>query len=270
MKIIFVQGLVSPVKAQGKCGSCVAFATIGAIETCFKKATGRFSDFSEQQLIDCGYNFNGGDGCVGAGLDSYLEWVKANPEAGPVGEEQYPYLYSKPLLSCPEDIPAPQQVTARMTGYYALSNGNEEILKAYVYEHGAAISTLCAKSAEFKGYQEGIFEGCDSEEASDHAVLVVGYGTEDDVDYWLIKNSWGIGWGDDGFMKLRRGVSMCGIGNNIAYVTCEAVATQQDGDDLQSEDEDGDDTDEDEEDVGEDNNDDENELSADSVLGTGI
>jgi len=46
-----------------------------------------------------------------------------------------------------------------------------------------------------------------------HAVLLVGYGTEDDVDFWLVKNSWSSSWGDNGFFKIERGVNMCGISN---------------------------------------------------------
>ena len=214
-------------KSQGKCGSCMAFATISAIESCFKKATGHFKDFSEQQLIDCAYKFHGADGCVGAGLDSYLEWIMVNPDMGLVTEEQYLYQGEESDLSCPEEMPEPRDTSAYVTGYYALSNGNEEILKAYVSEHGVAISTLSATTREFKDYREGIFEGCEPGLEIDHAVTVVGYGTsEDGVDYWLVKNSWGIGWGDEGFMRLKRGVHMCGIGKHIAHVECAAAVLE--------------------------------------------
>ena len=68
-------GLVSEVKDQKECGSCAAFANMAAIETCFKKATGVFGDYSEQQLLDCGYQQNGADGCDGASIHSYIKTV---------------------------------------------------------------------------------------------------------------------------------------------------------------------------------------------------
>ena len=92
--------LVSEVKDQLQCGSCVAFSTVAAIETCFKKLTGVFGDYSEQQLVDCGYGQYGGAGCDGAGLTSYLKLIK-NTELELTHENTYPYLNRSPKLSCP-------------------------------------------------------------------------------------------------------------------------------------------------------------------------
>ena len=61
----------------------------------------------------------------------------------------------------------------------------------------------------------------------DHAVTVVGYGREKGMDYWLIKNSWGVDWGEDGYMRLQRGVGMCGIGRYLAGLTCEAANLEE-------------------------------------------
>ena len=65
----------------------------------------------------------------------------------------------------------------------------------------------------FEDYEGGIFDSCSSSDPLGHAVTVVGYGTKDGVDYWLIKNSWGS-------MKLKRGVGMCGIGRYLVTVSC--------------------------------------------------
>ena len=69
---------VSPVKHQGGCGSCVAFATMALVETCFKKTTGVFGDYSEQQLLDCAYGAQGINGCNGATPSGYSFWLAAN------------------------------------------------------------------------------------------------------------------------------------------------------------------------------------------------
>ena len=96
--------LVSEVKDQRQCGSCVAFSTVAAIETCFKKLTGVFGDYSEQQLVDCGYGQYGGAGCDGAGLTSYLKLIK-NTELELTHENTYPYLNRAPKLTCPSVDP---------------------------------------------------------------------------------------------------------------------------------------------------------------------
>jgi hypothetical protein len=80
-----------------------------------------------------------------------------------------------------------------------------------VSTYGAAVSYIYASDRAFGNYGNGVFAGCMSKEIN-HAILVVGYGTEGGVDYWLVKNSWGPNWGKSGMIKIRRGTSECGIG----------------------------------------------------------
>ena len=94
-------GLVSPVKSQKNCGSCVAFATMAAVETCYKKVTGVFGDYSEQQFVDCGYQKNGANGCDGAAPHAYAKTWGDN-KLGLAHESQYPYLNKQPNLYCPK------------------------------------------------------------------------------------------------------------------------------------------------------------------------
>ena len=79
-----------------------------------------------------------------------------------------------------------------------------------------------AVNANFSRYGGGIFSGCYESDKVNHAVVVVGYGSEDGVGYWLGKNSWGPGWGDKGYIKIQRGVNMCGIGTSMTTLSCEA------------------------------------------------
>jgi hypothetical protein len=191
---------------------------MGAIETCFRRITGKFGDYSEQELIDCGFGHKGANGCHDAELDSYISWMLEN-DVDPTGEDQYPYLYTKPKLTCPDDVYPDEGLGARVTDYFSTNHGNEKKLQELVVSHGAIISTVAAYE-EFKAYTGGIFDSCTPNQKENHAVLVVGYGTANGQDYWLIKNSWGVGWGEDGFMRIKRGVKMCQIGRWLAGVEC--------------------------------------------------
>ena len=94
---------------------------------------------------------------------------------------------------------------------------NEETLKQIVYEHGAVIAAMNVPAA-FETYAGGLFEHCRSTR-KDHAVTVVGYTDH----YWIIKNSWGKDWGENGYMRLKKGVNMCGIGDVLTALKCSKV-----------------------------------------------
>jgi len=214
------EGHVSPVKSQGQCGSCVAFASMSSVETCFKKITGVFGDYSEQQMVDCGYGAsNGAWACDGAYPHAYIKWagdglVKFS------SEQDYPYAGANPSLICPDNITVLDQ-GAQISGSYYTYGGDEELMKKMVYTHGAVLAGVWV-NRDLQNYRSGVFSGCpDGQTRINHAISVVGYGTENGVDYWLIKNSWGTWWGDNGYFKLQRGVQMCGIGPAIAAVECE-------------------------------------------------
>jgi len=215
-------GLVTPISHQANCGSCVAFASMAAIETCFKRVTGVFSDFSEQQLVDCAYGKYGANGCKGAPTFSYFKWLnETNKDL--LAEATYPYKSKAAALTCPTGLPSYNR-GAKVTNYRITYNGNEKTLKKLVVEHGAVVIEVA--SIPMRNYKDGIFEGCNSttNNTLNHAVTVVGYGTDEGVDYWLIKNSWGENWGENGYLRIQRGVGMCGVGKVIAYVKCEAVS----------------------------------------------
>ena len=91
-----------------------------------------------------------------------------------------------------------------------------------MYQHGAVMVAV-AVNANFSRYRGGIFGGCSESDKVNQAVVVVGYGSEDGLDYWLVKNSWGPGWGDQGYIKIMRGVNMCSIGTTMVILSCEAV-----------------------------------------------
>jgi len=212
------EGNVSPVKSQKQCGSCVAFATLAVVETCFKKVTGEFGDYSEQELVDCGYRKNQANGCNGAQCFSYAKYIKDSGRQL-ASEESYPYKGTD-RNRCPRENPLNQG--ARVTDFKYTDRGTEESLKQLVYEQGSVLIAVAVDST-FSEYAGGILTECskNTKKACNHAVAVVGYGSEDGIDFWLIKNSWGDWWGEKGFIKLKRGVNACGIGYYINTIECE-------------------------------------------------
>ena len=182
-------GYVSPVKNQKQCGSCVAFSNMALVETCFKKVTGTFGDYSEQQFVDCGYGQNGASGCNGAAPHAYVKWAKDNAAMGLFHESTYPYKNTNPTYTCPA-LPSYNQ-GAGVSDYYYTYNGDEQTLAGLVAKHGAVVTSVNA-DGPFQDYAGGIFAGCTSSDTN-HAVTVVGYGTENGQDFWLVKNSWGEG-----------------------------------------------------------------------------
>ena len=211
------RGYVSPVKSQGYCGSCVAFATIALVETCFKKKVRTFGDYSEQHLLDCASGARGYDGCDGAWPTTYASWL-ADRKPKLASEAGYPYTAR--VGTCRTDYSEFYQgAKISESAYY---RGNKETLKALVYEHGAVLVGMAANDAFFQ-YRGGVFAGCSQDDRPNHAVVVVGYGTDyhSGVDYWLVKNSHGTHWGDQGYMRIQRGVNMCGIETTTQVVlTC--------------------------------------------------
>ena len=209
---------MTPVKSQ-QCLDCVAFATAAIVETCFKKLTGNFGDYSEQQMVDCGYDGKLAWGCLGAATHAYTKWIVGDSIKSAT-ETQYPYVGRRQECLGYPNPNASAIVSEEFFDYYA----NEELLKKSVYENGAVISSVASGNWEFQSFKGGrIFKECPTGQRLDHAVAVVGYGSENGEDYWLIKNSWGTTWGEKGYMRLKRGVEMCGIGTEIIAVNCKKI-----------------------------------------------
>merc|ERR1712215_567986 len=213
-------GYVTPVRNQGNCGSSVAFATAAVVETCFKKAIGQFGDYSEQQMLDCAHNGTNVNGCNGASADGYAKWLETDPKLAI--EDDYPYKGDKGTCSTSH---TEYNQGVKVTKAVGTTRGDETSLKELVFKNGAVIVAVQARGA-FREYKTGIFDGCTGVNP-DHAVTVVGYGTESGVDYWLIKNSWGETWGEKGYIRMKRGVRMCGIGDVQVGVLCAKDDTQK-------------------------------------------
>lgn len=206
------KGAVSFVKDQGHCGSCWTFSTTGCLESHHFLKTGEMVILSEQQLIDCAQEFDN-QGCNG-GLPSHaFEYIHS--VGGLDTEAAYPYLASDSSCSFLKD-----KVGATVRASKNITFQDEKELEEAVGTVGP-VAIAFQVTSDFKSYSGGVYNNpaCGtSPDQVNHAVLAVGYGTDPEAgDYWIIKNSWGSDWGEEGYFKMARGKNMCGIADCASY-----------------------------------------------------
>ncbi|XP_065139808.1 cathepsin S, ortholog 1 [Paramisgurnus dabryanus] len=203
-------GVVSPVQNQGMCGSCWAFSAVGALEGQMKRKTGVLVPLSPQNLLDCSVSL-GNHGCKGGYLSRAFLYIIRNK--GIDSNMFYPYEHKQGLCR--------YSVTGRAgycSGFQIIPPHNEAAIQFAVANVGPVSVGMNAKLASFHRYRSGIYNDpkC-SFGLINHAVLIVGYGSENGKDYWLVKNSWGTSWGENGFFRIARNKNMCGISSFAIY-----------------------------------------------------
>ncbi|KAL1532137.1 cathepsin L [Salvia divinorum] len=194
---------VTPIETQGGCGCCWAFAVVAAIEGIEAIRSGKLTQLSEQHIIDCN---DEREGCNGGRMDHAYEFVTKN--GGLASDIDYPYTATQGACANIK----PSSLSLKITGFSCIPNNNEAALLAAVSNQPVSVN-IDPKLLHF--YRSGVLSGeCGT--SLTHIVTIVGYGVSDNgVEFWLVKNSWGPGWGEGGYARVQRNVGfkegMCGI-----------------------------------------------------------
>lgn len=195
---------VSSVKNQGQCGGCWAFSSVGSIESAWAISHNVLYNLSEQELIDCSSENHG---CEGGSMDLAFQYVIEN---GLCSNSSYPYTAQDG--SCDSNCKS----LVKISNYSDIVENNENMLERAVQHQPVSIA-IQANKRSFQMYQSGIYSDLDCGFKLDHGVLLVGYGYDKtyDMDYWIVKNSWSTSWGENGYIRIQKGINdergLCGI-----------------------------------------------------------
>ena len=205
---------VTSVKDQGQCGSCWTFSATGAVEGAWAISKGQLVDLSEQELVDCATGISyGSHGCNGGQMEGAFKFVI---EHGQCSLASYPYTAKDGnCKSC--------SAVAHISSCSDVKPNDQVSLKAAVAQQPVAVA-ISADTMIFQSYSSGVITSANCYTSLNHGVLAVGYGTENGQDYWLVKNSWGTSWGNNGYVKIAKSSStndagVCGIAMDPSFPT---------------------------------------------------
>jgi len=217
------KGVVNAVQDQGQCGSCWTFSTIAAIESALavKNGASTLQKFSEQEVVDCSH------GCVkeegqqvcNQGCNGGWMWSALTDIISWKGEElESDYKYTAETGTCKRTSYTAQKP---ITNYTCLSGpkvANETEMAAFLAVNGPL--SIAMDAGILQSYTGGIIKPTANEcskTSLDHAILIVGYGVEGATPFWIVRNSWGVSWGEKGYFRIISGKGACGLNAGVVF-----------------------------------------------------
>ena len=197
------KNVVNGVQNQGQCGSCWAFSAVQAVESADAIATGKLYKFSEQEIVDCVTSCSG---CGGGLMTDAYDYVIKNQGGQFVLADDYKYKGVEG--TCEFDK---YEHYGSLSGYVNIVEGDEDDLCAKL-QLGPVAVAIDASNWSFQLYTRGIYDepSC-SPSNLDHGVGLIGYGSEGKTKYWIVRNSWGSSWGEQGYIRMIWNNNQCGI-----------------------------------------------------------
>jgi len=213
------KGAVTPVKDQQQCGSCWAFSTIGNIEGVWFLAGNTLTSLSEQEIVSCSTTDYG---CEGGWPFWALTDMLSSPYQGRLDTETgYPYTSGSGDNGVCQFQTSDVGATIKSYKSYCTESTaacTETQMQQLLISYGPL--SVCLNAGPMQYYQGGVDQPTDCDPNSiDHCVTLVGYGVDNGVPFWRLKNSWNTSWGEKGFYRLIRGTGACGINKVITVAS---------------------------------------------------
>jgi C1A family cysteine protease len=213
------KGVVNPVRDQGQCGSCWAFATTSNAESVWAISKGQLLDLSEEFLVDCAsgvgyYNM----GCNGGQPDSAFKFMINN---GQCTEASYSYNagVTKTTGTCQKCTSA----DVSFSSCFDVTPKDQVALAAAVAKQPVVVA-IEADTRYFQSYSSGILDSTACGTNLDHAVTLIGYDSQNGLDYWIVRNSWSSSWGEDGYLRIKKtsstnDIGVCGVAAEPSFLS---------------------------------------------------